>query len=77
MFVLFIESLSAIPKNMIFVNNINEEIALIEYLCTKFLDNLKDKIDQMIQYFHFNLSNKLRKLFVKDFFSDKYIYIDL
>lgn len=45
MFVPFIEGLSSIPKNMIFVDNINEGMALTKYLRTKLPDNLKDKAD--------------------------------
>ena len=53
---------------MIFVNSINEEMALTEYLRTKLSNNLKDKAEQIIQCFHSNLSNKSRKLFSEDFF---------
>lgn len=44
-FILFIGGLSAIPKTMIFVDSINEEMALTKYLHTKFSNNLKNKID--------------------------------
>lgn len=67
MFVLSIASLNTIPKTMIFVDNINEKMVLMEYLCTKLLDNLKDKVDQIKRCFHFNLSNESRILLVKDF----------
>lgn len=59
--------MSAIPKTMIFINSINERIALTEYLYIKLSNNLKDKVEYMIQYFYSNLSDKLRKLFVKDY----------
>ena len=66
-FVLSISSLSAIPKTIIFVESINEGMALIEYLRTKLLDDLKDKAEQVIQCFHSNLLDKSRKLFTEDF----------
>ena len=66
-FVPLIGDLSTILKTMIFVDSINEEMALIEYLRTKLSDNLKDKAEQVIQCFYSNLSDKFRKLFVKDF----------
>ncbi len=66
-FVPSIESLSAISKIMIFVDSINKEMALTEYLRTKLLDNLKDKAEQVIQCFYSNLSDKSSKLFVRDF----------
>ena len=69
-FVLSIRGLSAIPKTMIFVNNINEKMALTEYLHTKLSHNLKDKAEQVIRCFHLNLSDKSRKLFAKDFFQE-------
>lgn len=50
---------------MIFVDSINEKMALIKYLCSKLLDNLKDKVKEKI---YLNLSNKSKKLFAKDFF---------
>ena len=59
---------------MIFVDNINEEITLREYLYTNLLDNLKDKVDQVIQCFYFNLTNESRKLFAKIFFKKIYVY---
>ena len=52
---------------MIFVNSINELMALTMYLHTKLLDDLKDKEEKIIRYFHLNLSNKTRKLFAEDF----------
>ena len=67
LFIPSIRGLSAIPKTMIFVDNINEGMALIKYLRTKLPKNLKDKADQVIRCFHSNLSNKSRKLFAKDF----------
>lgn len=42
-FVLSILGLSAILKTMIFVNSINQGMALTKYLYTKFSGNLKDK----------------------------------
>ena len=33
---------------MVFDNGINEKMALTEYLCTKFLDNLKNKANHII-----------------------------
>lgn len=66
-FVSSIGGLSAIPKTMIFVDSINEGMALTEYLRTKLSDNLKDKADQVIRCFHSNLSKESRKLFAEDF----------
>lgn len=59
---------------MIFINNINKKVGLIKYLHIMLLDNLKNKTNQIIIMFFFNLSNKLRKLFGKDFFVKIYIY---
>lgn len=47
-FILLIISLSEIPKTMIYVDSINKKIVLIEYLCIKFLNNLKNKAKQII-----------------------------
>ena len=66
-FVLSIGRLSAIPKTMIFVDSINEGMALTKYLRTKLSDDLKDKAEQMIRCFHSNLLDKSRKLFAEDF----------
>lgn len=54
-FVPSIGDLSIILKTIIFVNSINEGIALIEYLCIKLSNNLKNKVEQVIQCFHSNL----------------------
>lgn len=51
--------LNVILKAMIFVNNINKKRAIVKYLYIRFLNNL---------YFHLNVSNKSRKLFMKNFF---------
>lgn len=59
---------------MIFVDSNNEKMALMEYLHIKFSNNLKDKIEQVKQYFHSILLDKLRNLFVENFFQ-KNIYI--
>lgn len=66
-FVQSIKSLSTIPKIMIIVDSINERMPLTKYLCSKLLDNLKNKVEQVIQYFYSNLSNKSRKLFTEYF----------
>lgn len=67
-FILSIRSLSKISKTIIFVANISRNIILTKYLYTKLLDNLKDKSNQIIQYYYSNLLNELKKLFTKDFF---------
>lgn len=41
---------------------------MIKYWYTKFLDNLKNQSNQIIQCFYSNLSNELKKLFAKNFF---------
>lgn len=43
-------------------------MVLTEYLYIQLLDNLKDKMEQVIQGFHSNLSDKLSKFFVEIFF---------
>ena len=43
LFILSIEGLSIITKTIVFNDSINKKIALTEYLCIKFLDNLKNK----------------------------------
>lgn len=63
-----IRGLNPIPKTMIFVDSNNKEIVLIEYLCTKVLDNLKDKTEQVIQCFYSDLSDKSKEWFAEDFF---------
>lgn len=60
-FIASIGGLNVIPKTIIFVNSIGEKMALMEYLYTKFSNNLKDMANQMIRYFQFNLSNELTK----------------
>lgn len=47
-FVLSIRGLSTIPKTIIFIDIINEKMALMKYLYIKLLDNSKDKVDQII-----------------------------
>lgn len=37
---------------MIFIDCINKEMVLMEYLYIKLLDNLKNKAKQVIQYFY-------------------------
>lgn len=54
-FVLFIGGLNRISKIMIFVNNNNKKMILIEYLHPKFSNNLQNKVDQVIQCFYSNL----------------------
>ena len=66
-FVPSIGGLSAISKTMIFVDSINEGIALTKYLRTKLSDNLKDNAEEVIRCFHSNLSDTSKKLFTKDF----------
>lgn len=61
---------------MIFVDSIIEKMVLIEYLHTKLSNNLKDKVEQVIQCFHSNLSDKSRILFAKDFlWENTYIWV--
>ncbi len=52
---------------MIFVDSINEGIALTKYLYKTLSNKLKDKTEQVIQCYHSNLSEKSRKLVVEDF----------
>lgn len=47
-FVPSIRGLNTIPKTKIFVNKINDGIALTKYLCTKLSNNLKNKAKQII-----------------------------
>lgn len=47
-FVLSIRGLNVISKTMLFIDSINKEMALTEYLYIKLPNNLKDKIDLVI-----------------------------
>lgn len=67
-FILSIWSLNTTSKTIISVDNINEAMPLMEDLRIKLLDNLENKENRIIQYFHSNLSNQSRKLIVEKFF---------
>lgn len=47
-FILSIKGLNAILKMIIFINSINKGVALIDNLYIKLLNNLKNKIEQVI-----------------------------